>query len=213
MRKRYSVRFVLVFSVLLGLAGCAMPPSPRGGAPVVDRSIRPVPPPPQVEVQPLPQPEPIVAQEYSGAQPNALPRTPEQMPPGSGSPPQTGGVQTTTPSSTEMSRQGNPAVVALLDSAEGHVANEAWDKAAADLERALRIEPRNAGIWHDLAQIRLQQRQYEQVESLASKSNSLAGNDNFIRARNWRLIAIVRRAQGDEAGAYAAEAQANVLEQ
>jgi tetratricopeptide (TPR) repeat protein len=103
-------------------------------------------------------------------------------------------------------------VVALLDSAADYVADQEWDKAGAALERALRIEPSNAGIWHDLAQIRLQQRNFQQAASLAAKSNSLARDNNFVQVRNWRLIAVARRALGDEAGADAAEAQALALE-
>jgi tetratricopeptide (TPR) repeat protein len=65
-----------------------------------------------------------------------------------------------------------------------------WTRRAQPLERALRIEPRNAGIWHDLAQIRLHQGQYQQAESLASKSNNLAGSNRALQARNWKLISL-----------------------
>lgn len=202
--------------LVLWLGGCATPSSPFGGAPVEDRSIRPIvvtpppPPPTPVEVQPLSRPEPIVPREYSqsptppplDAQPPevlapaapAAPAAPVEAPP------------------AQINTQGNPAVVALLDNAAQHVGAGELDKAAAALERALRIEPRNAGIWHDLGQIRLHQRDYAQAESLASKSNSLAGNNNGLRARNWRLIATARRAGGDGGGADAAEAQAVILE-
>jgi cytochrome c-type biogenesis protein CcmH/NrfG len=80
------------------------------------------------------------------------------------------------------------------------------------LERALRIEPRNAGIWHDLGQIRLHQRKFNQAESMAEKSNGLAGGNGALKARNWRLIANARRFAGDNAGADAADAQAVILE-
>jgi uncharacterized protein HemY len=86
------------------------------------------------------------------------------------------------------------------------------DQAAGALERALRIEPDNATIWHDLGQIRLHQREFTQAESMFDKSNSLASGDRALRARNWRMIAVARRAGGDAAGAEAAEAQATVLE-
>ena len=115
------------------------------------------------------------------------------------------------PPPVEIAPQGNQAVVALLDSVRNYVNGGEYDKAAAALERALRIEPRNAGIWHDLGQIRLRQGQYRQAESMASKSNSLAGNNRGLQARNWRLIAFARRSAGDIAGAEAAEAQAVVL--
>jgi outer membrane biosynthesis protein TonB len=110
----------------------------------------------------------------------------------------------------EITPKGNQAVVALLDSAKQYVARSDWDKAAAALERAVRLEPKNAGIWHDLAQIRLQQRQYKQAEDLAAKSNSLAGSDRQVKSRNWKVISVSRRARGDDSGAEAAEAQASV---
>ena len=111
----------------------------------------------------------------------------------------------------EITREGNQAVVALLDSADKYVKSNQLDKAGAALERALRIEPRNAGIWHDLAQIRLHQGQYQQAESLASKSNNLASGNRPLQARNWKLISVARQASGNTTGAEEAEAQASLL--
>ena len=108
----------------------------------------------------------------------------------------------------EISREGNQAVVALLESADKYVKSKQLDKAGAALERALRIEPRNAGIWHDLAQIRLHQGQYQQAESLATKSNNLASDNRALQARNWKLIGSSRKAAGNRAGAEEAEAHA-----
>jgi len=109
----------------------------------------------------------------------------------------------------EITREGNQAVAALLESADKHVKSKELDKAGAALERALRIEPRNAGIWHDLAQIRLHQGQYQQAESLASKSNSLAGGNRSLQSRNWKVIASARKASGNSASAEEAEARAS----
>ncbi|QQS52982.1 MAG: tetratricopeptide repeat protein [Candidatus Competibacteraceae bacterium] len=111
----------------------------------------------------------------------------------------------------EITREGNQAVVALLDSADKYVRSNQLDKAGAALERALRIEPRNAGIWHDLAQIRLHQGEYQQAESLASKSNNLASSNRALQGRNWKLIAVARKATGNTAGAEEAEARAAQL--
>ncbi len=111
----------------------------------------------------------------------------------------------------EITRDGNQAVVALLDSADKYVKGGQLDKAGAALERALRIEPRNAGIWHDLAQIRLHQGQYQQAESLASKSNNLAASNRALQSRNWKLISVARKAGGNAGGAEEAEAQATTL--
>ncbi len=63
-----------------------------------------------------------------------------------------------------------------------------WERAAALLERALRIEPRNATLWHRLAQVRLQQGQYHLAASLAQKSNALAGDDVQLKEKNTRLL-------------------------
>jgi Tfp pilus assembly protein PilF len=88
---------------------------------------------------------------------------------------------------------------ARADAAAGNLAS-----AAASLERALRIEPRNPRLWHELARVRLKQGQYAQAESVAARSNSWAADDRALRAENWRLIAQAREARGDTEGARAA---------
>jgi Tfp pilus assembly protein PilF len=101
------------------------------------------------------------------------------------------------------------AVAGLMDSARASAASGDLSAAAASLERALRIEPRNPRLWHELARVRLKQGQHAQAESVAARSNSWAGEDKALRAENWRLIAESRRARGDSEGAQAALEQAN----
>lgn len=218
MKRGTVLHLLIIVAVAFWVGGCMLPPPPPEGAPVIDRSVQPIPggpptTPPQVEVNPLPRRQPVQPQQYTGPVfEGAEPVSPTPSP---GAAPDSPDLQPASPPpapAAALPPQGNQAVVALLDSAADYVAEQEWDNAAAALERALRIEPSNAGIWHDLAQIRLQQRQYEQAESLAAKSNTLASNDDFIKIRNWRLIAIARRAMGDEAGADAAEAQALAIE-
>ncbi|HEX7219319.1 MAG TPA: tetratricopeptide repeat protein [Burkholderiales bacterium] len=96
------------------------------------------------------------------------------------------------------------AVAGLMESARAETAAGNLASAAASLERAIRIEPRNPRLWHELARVRLKQGQYAQAESVAARSNSWAGDDRALRAENWRLIAESRRARGDEDGAKAA---------
>jgi predicted Zn-dependent protease len=98
----------------------------------------------------------------------------------------------------------NIAVAGLVQSARTDAAAGRLANAAATLERALRIESRNPRLWQELARVRLQQGEYAQVESVAARSNSLAGADNTLRAENWRLIAQAREARGDAQGAGAA---------
>ena len=85
-------------------------------------------------------------------------------------------------------------VTALVAKAAQHEQRAQWERAAALLERALRIEPRNARLWHRLATIRFQQGRYGMAESLAQKSKALTKNDEALDRRNAELIDAARRA-------------------
>ncbi len=89
----------------------------------------------------------------------------------------------------------NTAVLALLDNAKQQSRSGKLDAAAAALERALRIDPRNADIWYRLAAVRLQQGQFGQAASLAAKSMNLAGNDVDLIERNEEIIDKAKRHQ------------------
>jgi cytochrome c-type biogenesis protein CcmH/NrfG len=89
-------------------------------------------------------------------------------------------------------RDAGSAVATLLAKVETQEQQTHWERAAALLERALRIEPRNAQLWHRLAKVRLQQGRYVMAESLAQKSNALAGDDNALKRRNVELIEAAR---------------------
>ena len=84
-------------------------------------------------------------------------------------------------------------VVVLLDQASRQIESGNPERAAATLERALRIEPKNARLWHRLALIRYQQGKYNLAESLAAKSSTLAQGDWSLKKRNAELIDQVRQ--------------------
>ena len=105
------------------------------------------------------------------------------------------------PSPAPAARTENLAIAGLLDGARADTAAGRLANAAASLERALRIEPRNPRLWQELARVRLKQGDYAQAESTAARSNSWAGSDSALRAENWRLIAHAREARGDAEGA------------
>lgn len=112
---------------------------------------------------------------------------------------------------TEQAPANKPSsitVLSLLQTAEGQERAGNMAGAAATLERSLRIQPRNAVLWHRLANIRYRQGQYARANSLAGKSNSLAGNNSSLRRNNWLLIAKIKQAQGDAYGAREAEMKA-----
>src|SRR6266851_10037988 len=108
------------------------------------------------------------------------------------------------PEPESAARTETIAIASLLDGARADTAAGRLANAAASLERALRIEPRNPRLWHELAGVRLKQGDYAQAESTAARSNSWAGSDNALRAENWRLIAHAREARGDTEGARSA---------
>ncbi len=62
------------------------------------------------------------------------------------------------------------------------------DAAAQTLERGLRIAPKDAQLWSQLATVRLKQQRYGQAKSLAAKSSSFARNNTALVARNKAII-------------------------
>ena len=104
----------------------------------------------------------------------------------------------------EAPRAETVAIASLMESAQADTQAGRLANAAASLERALRIEPRNPRVWHELARVRLAQGDYMQVEGLAARSNTWARDDPALRAENWRLIAKAREARGDQQGAMVA---------
>lgn len=107
--------------------------------------------------------------------------------------------------------QETVAVAGLMETARNETAAGRFANAAASLERALRLEPRNPRLWQELARVRLQQEQYPAAENMARRSNSFAGSDTALRAENWRLIAQALEARGDADGARAARESAEKL--
>ncbi|MGR9105704.1 MAG: tetratricopeptide repeat protein [Gammaproteobacteria bacterium] len=101
-----------------------------------------------------------------------------------------------------------PAVIALLDAAENEKQEGQLDAAVATLERAIRIQPTNARLWHELAELRLEQYKPRLALDLARKSNTLASGDRALKRENWRLIAEAQRLLGDLEGAAEALKQA-----
>lgn len=103
------------------------------------------------------------------------------------------------------------AVTALLAEADRQDRAGQLPAAVASVERALRIEPRNAYLWNRLAELRLQQGNYGLAVELAAKSKALAAGDLPLQRSNWELIARAKRAMGDTAGAATAERKARLL--
>lgn len=105
------------------------------------------------------------------------------------------------------------AVTALIRQARAARLAGNPDQAAAALERALRIEPRNYFVWSALGQTYLAQKNYAQAESVAQKSTVLARGNVWVELENWKTIASARQARGDAVGALQAQTRVDELTQ
>lgn len=171
---------VPVLAVTVAIAACA-PRGPRRGTP----PVRP--------------PSTVIAK------PGVVLPTPSPSTPISGVP----STDTTVLLPQTAETVSGPAVLSLLKQARSEREAQRPDQAQAALERALRIEPRNAFIWQALASLHVEQQRAELAESTAQKSNSLARGNPYVEWENWRLIAEARKLRGDEAGAEAAQDRAD----
>ena len=93
------------------------------------------------------------------------------------------------------------AVSHLMENARADASAGRLSNAAASLERAIRLAPRNARLWQELARLRLKQGEYAQAENVALRSNALAPGGSALRVENWHIIALAREARGDTEGA------------
>jgi len=105
-----------------------------------------------------------------------------------------------------------PAALALATQSDQARAEGNLRLAGLQLERALRIAPRDAGLWNRLAQVRLEQQEFQQAERMADRSLQLGSVDRALSLSNWRIIARAREAAGDTEGARRALEEVRRLE-
>jgi Tfp pilus assembly protein PilF len=82
----------------------------------------------------------------------------------------------------------NAASVALLERSRGEREAGEYAAATASLERALRIDPNNASLWIELAEVKAADGDRSQAQEMARKALTLAGNDRSIAERARRLL-------------------------
>ncbi len=151
--------------------------------------------------------EPVTPEPPPVATP-ALPALPDEPAPAVAEAPPQSPALTPLPEPKVFNLTAPPAVLALESDIESNLKAGSYADAAASLERAIRIQPKNPELWHVLAEVRLKQQQPGLAEDLAKKSNLLAkGNADLIRS-NWAIIAESLRLKGDTAGAADAMAKA-----
>ncbi|EPG8384049.1 penicillin-binding protein activator LpoP [Pseudomonas aeruginosa] len=101
-------------------------------------------------------------------------------------------------------------VLAMLTTAQQQQGSGDLNSAAASLERAQRIAPREPQVLYRLAQVRLAQGDAAQAEQVARRGLSYANGRPTLQAGLWELIAQAREKQGDSAGAALAREKAKV---
>ncbi len=102
----------------------------------------------------------------------------------------------------------SPAIGSLVIAANENTQGGNLDSAVSSIERAIRIEPRNATLYYKLALLRLKQSKPRLAEDLARKAALLAVNDNSLKKHSWLLVANARQLQNNVAGADKAKAEA-----
>jgi hypothetical protein len=90
----------------------------------------------------------------------------------------------------------SPASKALVTQAQTQRRKGDLPGAAGSLDRALRIEPNNPLLWIEMGQLRMDQRNYAQAESMGRKALSMAVGDDRTQSAAWQLIADSLQARG-----------------
>jgi len=102
-------------------------------------------------------------------------------------------------------RQSTPdtsaATVALLAQAQTAMADDAPQTAITYLERAVRIDPRNAQLWIELSSAHLADNNLAAASQHIRKAIALAGNDPVLSRSAWLQMADIREAEGNRSEA------------
>ncbi|MEH6561025.1 MAG: tetratricopeptide repeat protein [Marinobacter sp.] len=188
---RQSVFHVGMLAALLSLAGCASGPGgsiyvPAGGA-----SRAPEPPQAAGEEK---EPQVWRKSEQTESQ------EPEQRP-----------ERSNKPSYQDAGDDLSPAALSLVREADNLLSSGDAQGAIVRLERAQRIAPRSAEIYFKLSEAYVAGSKLGPAEQFTLKGLSLAGNDTRLQRAGWLLLADIRRARGNVAGASQAEERASAL--
>ena len=111
-----------------------------------------------------------------------------------------------------VSKPLSAAVISLISTADENIKAGQLESAVVNIERALRIEPRNATLTYKLAELRLKQLKPRLAENIARKAAILAAGDKDLKKKSWLLIAQARHLQQDFEGMKAAQLKAQSLD-
>lgn len=84
-------------------------------------------------------------------------------------------------------------VSSLLESVQAAVAAGDFERGAAISERALRISPRDARLWYQLAVIRYRQNRFDEAANTARRALAMAGGDSELQRQINALLEQISR--------------------
>lgn len=87
-----------------------------------------------------------------------------------------------------LTKNLSPAISVLIKQADLKIAQRQWSAAISIIERALRINPKQAEIWSRMAIAHLGDNNAEQAIHMAKRSNIYAGKNTQLKSYNWRLM-------------------------
>lgn len=102
-------------------------------------------------------------------------------------------VQPVQPAQPAQPAQRSAVSVQLLAQADTLQQSGDLSGAIAQIERAVRIEPRNAYAWHRLATLQLTAGDLNRAEQFARRSNQYAAGDRELIEANQKVMDEVRR--------------------
>ncbi|WP_323752220.1 tetratricopeptide repeat protein [Marinobacter sp.] len=191
--KKVTITHATSFALMLGLAGCA---APGGGSIYVPMGGS--------EQPRAPEPPETSAPETSEPKVWRKSEQPQVNEPESEQP-------SRSPSYRESGDELPAAAVALIRDADQRLQQGDSAGAISRLERAQRVAPRSAEVYFKLAEAYVAGNNLGAAEQFTLKGLSLAGNDNRMQRSGWLLLADIRRARGNVAGASQAEDRARAL--
>lgn len=101
-----------------------------------------------------------------------------------------------------------PAVKQLVAQAKTAESAGNLDQATGLIERALRIQPQDPQLLQQMAEIKLQEADFQQALNFAVRSYESGPRVGEICSRNWRTISVARESLADLSGSVDAEARA-----
>ena len=94
-----------------------------------------------------------------------------------------------------------PATLSLLSAAKDAATRQDHGNAITYLERAIRIEPRNAALWIELGQQYIANSEYANATQHIRKAIALAAGNSTLTRAAWLAFADLQQATGQDAEA------------